>query len=407
MVVLAVAIPTLIGSICSLIGVSLIFVCYIVFPFKTHFRHILVLNLATADFINSLNNTISGIYYIAKASIPTGPACTANGFIGQLSVQGTDFSILLIAIVTVVMLKSPRFLPDSSMRSKVLLSLAVWIVPITTSTIALASKAYGPVSGNWCWIEADRADLRYALTHGWRMCIIITTIGLYAYLFFYFRQVFTLEKHTTSVSMKENAETRKARFRDPESCPVNPETLGELTGDYTVNELVGDFTMDSREDLPPTYEQVQEMESRDLLAAAWVHNYASYTFRRHRIARKSIARPSIESVDTSKTNLTAESGDITSKEPSRGTDFATMNRARNKKIQRALIFNAYPIAYVLLWLPGLINRFVELSTGKSSFALQVLQSSTQFVGLANAITYGFNERVRRRVGNYFKKCGSC
>jgi hypothetical protein len=80
-----------------------------------------------------------------------------------------------------------------------------------------------------------------------------------------------------------------------------------------------------------------------------------------------------------------------------------MNRARYKQIQRALLLNAYPIVYVLLWLPGLINRFVELSTGRSNFALQVLQSSTQFVGVANAITYGFNERVRMRVVFYMRR----
>jgi hypothetical protein len=39
------------------------------------------------DFINALNNSISGIYSIVRGSIPTGSICTANGFIGQLSVQ--------------------------------------------------------------------------------------------------------------------------------------------------------------------------------------------------------------------------------------------------------------------------------------------------------------------------------
>jgi hypothetical protein len=50
--------------------------------------------------------------------------------------QGTDFSILLIAIVTVIVLKSPRKIPDSSLRSQILLSLAVWTVPLITSTLS-------------------------------------------------------------------------------------------------------------------------------------------------------------------------------------------------------------------------------------------------------------------------------
>jgi hypothetical protein len=141
------------------------------------------------------------------------------------------------------------------------------------------------------------------------------------------------------------------------------------------------------------------MESRDLLAATWVTNFSPYNSRKQ-LPTKGCGKS--DEFD-SKADLSVKTGDIASRQPKHATDFASMNRARNKKVQRALLLNAYPIAYVLLWLPGLINRFVELSTGKSSFVLQVLQSSTQFVGVANAITYGFNERVRRRVRNYFNE----
>jgi len=48
MIALAVGIPTLVGSLCSLIAASFIFACYFIFPTKPHFRHILILNLATA-----------------------------------------------------------------------------------------------------------------------------------------------------------------------------------------------------------------------------------------------------------------------------------------------------------------------------------------------------------------------
>jgi hypothetical protein len=155
------------------------------------------------------------------------------------------------------------------------------------------------------------------------------------------------------------------------------------------------------------------MESRDILAAAWVTNFASYTGRKRVTNNFPIEladvepkadfteEPTTDPTKDSKTVSDVESGDVTSTQPKHATDFATMNRARNKKIQRSLLLNAYPIAYVLLWLPGLINRFVELTTGRTNFALQVLQSSTQFVGVANAITYGFNERVRRRLRDHF------
>ncbi|KAF2715258.1 hypothetical protein K504DRAFT_421848 [Pleomassaria siparia CBS 279.74] len=411
MVVLAVAIPTLVGSICSLIAASFIFVCYFIFPFKPHFRHVLILNLATADFINALNNTISGIWYTAGGKFRIGSKCTANGFIGQLSVQGTDFAILLIAIVTVIVLKSPQYLPNTSLPSYIFLSLLVWIVPLTTSITGLALNAYGPVSGNWCWIKADRADLRYALTHGWRIGIIFTTIGLYAYLFCYFRQVFSVEQQPSTVSIKDHdTEHIMTAMANPNlfsgnmglSAVRNSDETDESEGRNSMQ--AGPFELDSistkeqEERKRAMEEAVQDMESRDLLAAAWATNFSPYNRPGRNPTHSDTAYE-----PNSQTDLNIPIGDISSRAPTYATDFASMNRARNKKIQRALLLNAYPIAYVLLWLPGLINRFVELGTGESSFVLQVLQSSTQFVGVANAITYGLNERVRRRVGNFLSR----
>jgi hypothetical protein len=58
-------------------------------------------------------------------------------------------------------------------------------------------------------------------------------------------------------------------------------------------------------------------------------------------------------------------------------------RARETQIQKLLLFNAYPVAYIILWIPGILNRFIEL-TGHNSRTVAILQASTQFVGLANA-----------------------
>ncbi|RPA97929.1 family A G protein-coupled receptor-like protein [Choiromyces venosus 120613-1] len=63
-----------------------------------------------------------------------------------------------------------------------------------------------------------------------------------------------------------------------------------------------------------------------------------------------------------------------------------------KKVSKVLLMKAYPTFYVILWIPGIANRLVEAS-GRSSTTLQLMQASTQFVGLANAITYGWNERI--------------
>lgn len=101
---LALAVPTLVGSILSMFAAGIIFLCYLILPPQRHFRHTLILNLAAAgklildqsfvvaecvllDFLNATNNTISGIYAIIHRSIPAGPACTFNGWVGQFTVQ--------------------------------------------------------------------------------------------------------------------------------------------------------------------------------------------------------------------------------------------------------------------------------------------------------------------------------
>jgi hypothetical protein len=76
--------------------------------------------------------------------------------------------------------------------------------------------------------------------------------------------------------------------------------------------------------------------------------------------------------------------------------------ARYKAIQRALLLNAYPLAYIILWLPGIANRLIE-ATGRECTVTQFLQATAQLVGLANALTYGWNEKVAYQLRKRFLK----
>jgi hypothetical protein len=67
-----------------------------------------------------------------------------------------------------------------------------------------------------------------------------------------------------------------------------------------------------------------------------------------------------------------------------------------REIKKMLLLNAYPMLYIILWTPGIINRLVE-AAGHKSRVLNIMQCTTQYVGLANAITYGFNEHLRKSV----------
>jgi hypothetical protein len=92
----------------------------------------------------------------------------------------------------------------------------------------------------------------------------------------------------------------------------------------------------------------------------------------------------------------------------RGTQQSSRSLANNPQYQRyrairkMLLLNVYPLAYIILWIPGIVNRVIEAS-GHTSTAAQIMQSSTQLVGFANALTYGWNEQVAVRVRERFRK----
>lgn len=71
-----------------------------------------------------------------------------------------------------------------------MICVSTWLVPIITSTTAVGLGAMSPVSGNWCWITAKRPDLRYSLTHGWRIGIIFLTVLVYAYIWWFVHRHF-------------------------------------------------------------------------------------------------------------------------------------------------------------------------------------------------------------------------
>ncbi|KAK6810593.1 hypothetical protein RU639_013544 [Aspergillus parasiticus] len=214
----AVAVPTFTGSVMSTIASSLVLLSYATSSRKRHFRHWLILNLTIADFINALNNSISGLAVLKGGhDLTPGTGCILNAWIGQLSVQVKALYFVCLMTFSAMNL-GKRFLcasycigrsldyqstGDSFCARREREEAAVLLTcldctcvhkyvggheltPLLISlpgTIGLVLKLYGPVSGNWCWIEPQHLSLRYALGHGWRIAIILTTVGIYAYVF--------------------------------------------------------------------------------------------------------------------------------------------------------------------------------------------------------------------------------
>lgn len=83
------------------------------------------------------------------------------------------------------------------------------------------------------------------------------------------------------------------------------------------------------------------------------------------------------------------------------TPFETSRMPAAPNVRKMLLMNGYPLAYIILWIPGIANRLAE-SVGKSPRWLNALQASTQYIGLINAVTYGMSEQMRRGVWQKLK-----
>ncbi|KAK0430652.1 hypothetical protein EV421DRAFT_1912640 [Armillaria borealis] len=277
---------------------------------------------------------------IADCINATTNSCIANGFIEQLSVQATDTSILAISIVTIMIVTASH---DSSWNSKsdknkerfvVIVCIYTWVMPVLTSFIALGKGYYTAVSGNWCWLTPEPVYVRYVLTHGWRFLFIFIEIGLYTYLYIYLRRQMKVRNLVSTRSTPHSRMNFRNGFHDLE------QTSGSIQMDEFPIKMAAC-------DQPPT--------------------------------------PYVET----KNNPSSPRSVVASPIPPYPHDLP-------KQISRMLLLNAYPIAYILLWIPGICNRLVEAS-GHSSRVLQIMQASTQFVGFANALTYGWNESVARSL----------
>lgn len=320
-----------------------------------------------------------------------------------MSVQAADFSILLIALVTVLTITRTTYMPDASAVRKTLICLSVWIVPLATASIATGMREMRPVSGNWCWISPDRTDLRYALTHGWRIFIIVITVGIYSYIWWYMARHFRSMVSTDS-AMNYNFDSRKkkkAGFRevDEDEHTGGSDSQNSVASRARISRVGGDDLELST--LEAAYVR-ESIDINDIQVHEDVDDYGDDNKR----GKNGRASPILWTYnDPRDEEPTTDNDTPNGHRKMRGTDTQASEfphrrktREMEREIKRMLLLNAYPIMYIILWIPGLINRFLEASGNRSnSRALAALQASSQFVGLANALTYGFNVHIRKKV----------
>ncbi|KAK2459257.1 hypothetical protein APHAL10511_008734 [Amanita phalloides] len=387
-VTVAITVVTAAASLLSLIGSAFILICYAILPLKFHFRHVLILNLAISDFLNALNNSAAGLYILANnKGLEPGRACIFNGFVGQVTVQATDCTILAIAISTVLIITRRGAIPNAregfGEKDQIfVLCFAIWALPFFTGFLALGMGWYSPASGNWCWIKEDPAYLRYVLTHGWRILFIIVEICLYVYLDRHIR------RHYRTVAAAHSVDTLNApqlASCEAQSYSALRFSAGGLPSAADGAEL-GKANADEKDDTRMTPEAARIKQNPSSFTPRFGRDHALVAIplqQKEKPYRRTWSFMNITGL--------------------RGIDYISPFRpdAQYQIVRRVLLMNAYPLGYIILWIPGLANRLVE-ATGHSSKVMQLLQGLTQLVGLANALTYGWNERVAKQLKERFQ-----
>ena len=329
-----------------------------------------------------MNNVISAIYTLTHKQIQSGPGCNFNGFISQISVQATDCSILAITIVTVLTItnKTSGLIDHHSSVKNFLIAGACWILPLITASIGLATHNYSPATGGWCWLKPQPVYLRYVLTHAWRITFIIVEIVLFTHLYLYLRSHFKAlddASHGNSGSgsaLLGNRQDQSTKFSTVSTDSTDedePSTALNNSGIQKGVDIQTGIMNAGSEGSNSSVTSTITSPSRKTMTMSFFKNPIAFFQKSHMPIPPSPA----------------------------GRGGVGLNASnRPKKIQRVLLLSVYPIAYIILWIPGIANRLSE-AAGHPSPALQVLQSTTTYIGFANAITYGWNEKI----ASHFKK----
>lgn len=361
-----------------------------------------------------------------------------------MSVQASDFSILVIALVTLLTITRTTYMPNASTWRKVVICVSVWVVPFVTATIATSMGKMGPVSGNWCWIISSQTGLRYALTHGWRIAIIFFTAGIYIFVWWYMNRHFRSMVTTTITDLSGATERSRRRRRgfnrmgdggdrrvdeeeqqDTELSTVSKSRISrvledqwEMSAPEAAYVRTNEDDDDGRdEELTPGGRKRPQRNRAGSVCSVSDSEDEDYNDIHDRIIEEEAARreqqqqqhpPTMKTTANRKAPPPALNSGKFDATATTDSEFPQRRQTRQmeREIKRMLLLNAYPIMYVILWIPGLVNRFME-ATGNTSQSrvLAALQSSSQFVGLANALTYGFNTALRKKIKVWWRRRG--
>ncbi|KAF5227988.1 hypothetical protein FANTH_14627 [Fusarium anthophilum] len=317
-----------------------------------------------------INNTISGSLALKYGPLDktlTRNQCIANAWVGQLTVQTIDFNILFISITVLLTVRKAHLLQESSLWSAILICFCAWIPGIITSFAALGLQAYGPVGGNWCWIQKKYPILRWSLSFGWRLFIFFLVIVIYTMVYYQLKWAFGRFGFSGPSSNGTNlTSTETATRTQLDTSPAEPHIMKStsLTVAYELRQMNDPYS-DSSSTTPLSNESHSFSNPRS-------HFSTATTFTPYQ------------------TSL-AQQAQMPTEQP---------RKKASPNLRRMMLLNGYPIGYLILWTPGIVNRFIEIKGMSSPPWLVALLASTQYIGLVHSITYGYNEQLRRSVRSW-------
>lgn len=278
----------------------------------------------------------------SRSYLTPGFSCDVNGWVGQVSVQAADFSVLAIAIVTFLTINFNSWVINSAVDKQRLICALIWVVPLTTGTIALATDNIEPVTGNWCWISRDPLYLRYVLAHGWRFAIFVIVAGLYVAIFLHVRRRLSQRNRTPTLNR--------------------------------------------------AYSFSMYADSASVTNVSMIHNElirgknATPTMPREAVTRASSERNKETGLEAAQDAKQTAQQRLGVRPRVRVLHSSTLDH----DTKHWLLLSLFPLAYIVVWIPGMANRFAEL-VGYQADWLIALQATTQLTGLVNALVYGFRE----------------
>jgi hypothetical protein len=314
--------------------------------------------------------------------------------------------------VTLLTIQLRSFVIYASTTTKTLICLSIWVVPLCTSkrpihlerimltipgVFAWSKKYYGPVSGNWCWIEKQFLRQRYTLNHGWRIAIFFITLCTYVFVFIYMsRRLKPQNLSNLSSTIPGNIETQKYNKIDAvrdnavlAGCGATPRiSMDEgRPSNASATRDAKNYHLRSSISPPPslhlnTTTRPVSTPSINFIAASPGDNSPTYPAGSFALVDLKEPRQSVTVTISSQSSFP----------PPPKLQRPKQSRV-DREIWKMLLLNMYPVTYLILWVPGMANRFAE-AMGYDIRALVIMQSSTQYIGLVNACVYFYKEHWR-------------